>query len=48
MKNGVKIAVPLKYFYSFWRSLEMPLFNSKSEFLLGWYEECTLSNAGTA
>ena len=25
MKNGVKIAVPLKYLSNFWRSLEMPL-----------------------
>ena len=24
-KNGVKIAVPLKYSSNFWRSLEMPL-----------------------
>ena len=24
-KNGVKIAVPLKYLSNFWRSLEMPL-----------------------
>ena len=48
IKNGVKIAVPLKYLSNFWRSLEMPLINSKIEFLLGWYEECILSNAGTA
>ena len=47
-KNGVKIAVPLKYLSNFWRSLEMPLISSKIEFLLGWYEECILSNAGTA
>ena len=26
----------------------MPLINSKIKFLLGWYEECILSNAGTA
>ena len=26
-KNGVKIAVPLKYLNNFWRSLEMPLIN---------------------
>ena len=30
-KNGVKIAVPLKYLSNFWRSLEMPLFNCKVE-----------------
>ena len=28
-KNGVKIAVPSKYFSNFWRSLEMPLINCK-------------------
>ena len=26
-KNGVKIAVPLKYLTNFWRSLEIPLIN---------------------
>ena len=30
-KNGVKIAVPLKYSSNFWRSLEMPLNNCKVE-----------------
>ena len=30
-KNGVKIAVPLKYLSNFWRSLEMPLINCKVE-----------------
>ena len=48
IKNGVKIAIPLKYLGSFWRSLEMPLINCKIEFSLKWYEECILSNAGTA
>ena len=48
IKNGVKLAVPLKYLSNFWRSLEMSLINCKIEFLLGWYEERTLSNAGTA
>ena len=30
-KNGVKIAVPLKYLSNFWRSLEMPLISCKTE-----------------
>ena len=47
IKNGVKIAVPLKYLSNFWRSLEMPSVNCKIEFSLGWYEECILSNAET-
>ena len=33
-KNGVKIAVPLKYLSNFWRSLEMPLINCRVEFSL--------------
>ena len=33
-KNGVKIAVHLKYFINFWRSLEMPSINCKVEFSL--------------
>ena len=28
-KEGVKIAIPLKYLSNFWRSLEMPLINCK-------------------
>ena len=30
IKNGVKIAVPLKHLSNFWRSLEMPLINCKN------------------
>ena len=47
-KNGVKIAVPLKYLSNFWRSLEMLLINCRVELLLKWYENCILSSAGTA
>ena len=47
-KNGVKIAVPLKYFSNFWRSLEMPLINCKVELSLKWYERCLLTVANTA
>ena len=35
-RNGVKIAVPLKYLSNFWRSLEMPLINYKAELSLKW------------
>ena len=35
-KNGVKIAVPLKYLSNFWRPLEMPLINCKVELSLKW------------
>ena len=48
-KEGVKIAIPLKYLSNFWRSLEMPLINCKVEFsLLRWNENCILSSGGTA
>ena len=47
-KNGVKIAIPLKYLSNFWRSLEITLINCKIELLLKWYERCILSSAGTA
>ena len=47
-KNGVKIAIPLKYLSNFWRSLEVLLINCKIELSLKWYEKCILSNAGTA
>ena len=45
IKEGVKIAVPLKYFSNFWRSLEMPLINCKTEVSLEWIENCVLTTA---
>ena len=47
-RNGVKIAVPLKYFSNFWRSFEIPSINCKAELSLEWYENCILSSARTA
>ena len=47
-KNGVKIAVALKYFSNFLRSLEMPLINFKVELSLKWIENCMLTTATTA
>ena len=43
-KNGVKIAVPLKYLSNFWRSLEMSLINCKVELSLTWNRNFTLSS----
>ena len=43
-KNGVKIAVPLKYLSNFWRSLEIPLINCKVELSLTWNENCILTS----
>ena len=40
-KDGVKIAVPLKYLSNFRRSLEIPLINCKVELSLNWmYSNC--------
>ena len=47
-KNGVKIAVPLKYLSNFWKSLEMPLINCKVELSLKWIENCMLTAAADA
>ena len=47
-KNGVKIAIPLKYLSNFWRSLEMLLINCKIELSLKWYERWLLTVANTA
>ena len=43
-----KIIVPLKYLSNFWRSLEMPLINSKIHLELNWIEDCILSSAGNS
>ena len=47
-KENVKIAVPLKYLSSFWRSLEMSIVNCKVEISSKCTENCILSNSGTA
>ena len=47
-KNGVKIAVPLKYLSNFWRSSEMPLIKCKVELSLKRYERYLLTAANTA
>ena len=47
-KEGVKIAVPLKYLSNFWRSLEVPLINCKIELSLKWIENCISSSSGIA
>ena len=39
---NVEIMVPLKYLSNFWRTLEMPLINSKVELILTWSENCVI------
>ena len=42
-RRNVKIVLPLKYLCNFFRSLEMPLINSKIKLNLTWKKECVLS-----
>ena len=42
-RNGIKIALPLKYLSNFWTSLEMPLINCQVELSLKWNKNCILS-----
>ena len=42
-RRDVKLVVPLKYLSNFFRSLEMPLINSKIKLNLTWKKECVLS-----
>ena len=48
IKNGVKIAVPLKDLRNFWRSLEMFLINCKVELSLKWIKNCVLTTTVNA
>ena len=47
-RNGVKIALPLKYLSNFWRWLKMPLINCKFELSLTWDPNCVLSTLAGA
>ena len=44
IKNGVKIALSLKYLSNFWRLLEMPLVNCRVELSLPWNKNCILTS----
>ena len=46
-KDDVKIAVPLKYFSNFWRSLNIPLINCEIELILTWFKNCVLISKAT-
>ena len=41
----IEIAVPLKYFSNFWRTLEMPLINCKINLIVTWSTNCAIFNA---
>ena len=40
---NTEVVVPLKYFSSFWRSLDLPLINCEIELDLPWSKECVIS-----
>ena len=40
--KDVEIMVPLKYFFNFWRTLEMPLINCEVNLILTWSANCVL------
>ena len=45
-KNEFRLAIPLKLWSNFWRSLEMSLINCEIELILTWSKNClVLSNA---
>ena len=45
MQKMLKIIVPLKYFSSFWRMLEMPLINCEVNLVLTWYKDCVITSS---
>ena len=46
--NNVKLVVPLKYISNFFRSLEMPLANCKTDLELTWHKYCMISSVDAA
>ena len=44
-KKNVKIAVLLNNLSNFWRTLKMPLINSKINLILTWSTDCVISSA---
>ena len=43
--KDVEIIVTLKYFYNFWRTLEMPLINCEVNLILTWSKGCVITNS---
>ena len=44
-KEGVEIAVPLKYLSNFWRTLEIPLINCELNLIFTWSSTCVITNS---
>ena len=43
--KDVKMAVLLKYFGNFWRTLKMPLINCEINLILTWSTSCLITNS---
>ena len=46
--KDVEIMVPLKYLSNFWRTLEMPLINCKTNLILTWSSNCVMVSTANA
>ena len=46
--KNVEIMAPLKYLCNFWRTLEMPLINSKINLMLTWSSNCVIVSTNVA
>lgn len=43
--KDIEIAVPLKYLYEFWRTLEVSLINCKINSIFTWSEDYVIKNS---
>ena len=46
-KEGIEIAVPLKYLSNFWRTLDMRLINCEVSLTLTWFKDCVIRSKAT-
>ena len=46
-KEDIGIVVPLKHLSNFWRTLDIPLINSKINLILTWTENCAIKSKAT-
>ena len=46
-KEKVKIVVPVKHLSSFWRTLDISLFNCEISLILAWSENCVIASKAT-
>ena len=41
-QKALKTRVILKYLSNFWKTYEIPLYNSEINFILSWFKDCIL------